>query len=213
MIFVKVANLAGIKDPISDINKTDISEMILKFYNGLSLEEIDYAFKMERYGFLGDKTEHFQLFNSDYVSTVLKKYKNWLKEKRITHNISLDSKEEQQEMSQEEKDNLVFGGCMNCFEQYKQDGRVLPGYAWVYDHLHELKLLPKHTKEFKAEILARANKAITETFDGAPLTYHVKEEISRYKQGKGVKSKCKQIILEDYFKELIKQDKHLKEIL
>lgn len=77
IMFTKIANLGGIKGEISEINKQDISKMILRRNKALSLEEIYFAFELERYGVYEEKTSHFQLFNADYVSTILNKYKKW----------------------------------------------------------------------------------------------------------------------------------------
>ena len=90
LIFTRVFNLSGFKGVIDDIHKQDIVEMILVKYKHFSIEEIDYAFRYDRYS--GDPIEHFQLFNSEYVAKVLKRYKDYIiqikKDNNISHSIS-----------------------------------------------------------------------------------------------------------------------------
>lgn len=74
IIFMKIANFSGLKGEIPDINKEDITELLMTRFPTLSLNEIQYAFKIDRYGYHGDPTQHFQLFNAEYVVRVLNKY-------------------------------------------------------------------------------------------------------------------------------------------
>ena len=93
-LFTRIANLSGIKEAISDINKSDIKELLLTHHSGLSIEEIDYAFKLDRYS--GEPTPHYGLFNAEFVAKVLKKYKIWLNEKRTTYNLPISLPQETQ---------------------------------------------------------------------------------------------------------------------
>lgn len=194
----------GIKEPISDINKQDIKEMILSRFPGLSLEEIDYAFKLERYNAYGEKTGHFQLFNAEYVSAILTKYKKWLNEKRVNHNLPLSKDEPKQELTQEEKDNIVYIGVLDCFSCYKQHKSIEAGKGYVYDYFFERKRLPKHTPEFKAEKLDQAQKEIEAEIKSQGITLQVKESLKSI-QPETVAVKCKEIILREYFDRVVKE--------
>ena len=83
LIFTVAANKLKIKDGILDENKEDIVELLLMNFKGLSLDEVAYAFKLERFGNLGNKTEHYQVFDTDYVGQVLRKYMEWKSKKRV----------------------------------------------------------------------------------------------------------------------------------
>ena len=66
------------------MNKQDISVMIKTRFRSLSFEELDYAFQLDRHGYHGDSTKHYQLFNAEYVAIIIKKYMKWKdKMKRI----------------------------------------------------------------------------------------------------------------------------------
>ena len=87
-MFTKISVLAGIKGEIDQFTKQDISKMILSTFKELSLEELHKAFELERYGVYDDKTDHFQLFDANYISQILKKYKKWKAKERLELNIS-----------------------------------------------------------------------------------------------------------------------------
>lgn len=204
MIFVKVSNISGIKEAISDINKQDIKEMILSRFAGLSLEEIDYAFKLERYGAYGDKTQHFQLFNSEYVSTVLNKYKKWLNEKRVNNNLPISEKEKPMELTEEEKELIVYTGVIGCFKTFEETKRIEAGKGWVYDFFFEKKRLPKHTDEFKASVMEKAKTELENEIKSGGINLQVKEALKNI-QPSGIAIKCKEIILREYFERLIEE--------
>lgn len=150
--FVKVANLAGIKEDIGDINKTDIAQMIALRFKSLSLEEIDYAFKLERYGSYPERTQHFQLFNAEYVSQILDKYKTWRHELRVSRNISIFGKTEVPslpEISESQKEEIVKLGLKRCYAHYQQHKNIPNGSIYLYDYLDEKNLMPidKPTKD------------------------------------------------------------------
>jgi len=74
IIFAKVSILSGFKGEIPDMNKKDITELLMTRFRGISLNELDFAFKIDRYGYHGNPTPHFQIFNAEYVARVLNNY-------------------------------------------------------------------------------------------------------------------------------------------
>lgn len=159
MICAKAANMLGIKEKINEINKADIREMVLTKFKGLSLEEIDYAFKLERYGEFETRTEHFQLFGAEYVSEVLNKYRKWLKS-TISENRILIEKKPESEITESEKRQLTFDLIVMAFEHFENYREIKPGTLAAYDALHKLGELPEHTEEFKKGIIERAKRRI-----------------------------------------------------
>lgn len=83
-IFAKTAILTGFKGEIPEINKEDITDLLFTRFSTISLNELSYAFKIDRHGYHGEPTPHYQLFNAEYVSKVLNKY---LQYKQIIKNI------------------------------------------------------------------------------------------------------------------------------
>ncbi|WP_333661563.1 hypothetical protein [Chishuiella changwenlii] len=84
------ATLRGVKDenmPQGEL-LDDISEMIrLRFWK-LSLEEIELALKLNRYGIYEEKSEHYQFINAELISEILNKYCKWKFKKANEHNLS-----------------------------------------------------------------------------------------------------------------------------
>jgi len=82
----KIATMSGIKNPIDNFTKQDIIRLIIRRYSLLSVAEIYKAFENERYGINQNKTEHFQLFDSNYISAVIDKYIDWRQNEKIKSN-------------------------------------------------------------------------------------------------------------------------------
>ena len=81
IIFTRIAVFTGLKDDIDPFVKQDMVNGLITSHRHLSIEEIDYAFCMDRDGMYGDPTPHYQFICREYVGIVLKKYMNWKLEK------------------------------------------------------------------------------------------------------------------------------------
>lgn len=130
----KICGLAGIKSEQDDFVIEDITRMIFYAYSDLTIEEIYKAFELERYGVYENKTEHFQLFNAEYISTVLKKYKAWKYNVKKQHNIS-PSMQNTTEISEEEKEAIVEKGVNRFYEEYKATKTIEDPSEYIFDHL------------------------------------------------------------------------------
>lgn len=140
LVFIQAASLSGIKGVIEQPVMDDLIKMIFISFPELSLEEVVKAFQMERYGDLTPKTEHFQLFNSDYVSTVLKKYKSWKVQMKKEHNIS---NVKEIEVNKEEIQTVKVAGIIDCYETWSETGKVEDIRFNVFDMLYSVGLIPK----------------------------------------------------------------------
>src|SRR5690606_23850972 len=147
-IFTKAANLAGFKNPISDINKNDIRQMVMTQYSGLSLEEIDYAFMYDRYS--GEPIEHFQLFNAVYVSKVLKRYKKYITQIKFDNNIPLSEPRNEKTYTEEEKAKIHEEYLLMVYDE------LIKNKYCDSAHLLWDKIRNKHGKRY--EILERLKK-------------------------------------------------------
>ena len=209
MIFTRASNLIGLKDPISNINKLDIVEMILSRYKGLSLEEIDYAFRLDRYS--GESVSHYQLFNAEYVGKVLHKYRVWLRTTRANNNLPLSQRKKPVELTEEEKQITVINGIVDCFEEFKVSKEIPVGRTWVYDYLYDKKLLPAHTSIFREKIRRNAIKQLHNEKnhvekDGRKIRAILREIQAGKKE---LKVRCKVLVLKEYFSRLIAQEKEI----
>lgn len=215
LIFTKASNLAGLKSSISEINKTDIREMILSNFKNLSLEEIDYAFRIDRYGTNGEPTPHYQLFNAEYVSMVLNRYKTWLRTIRGNYNLPIAKPAKEKALTEDEKTLIIVNGTIDCFEEFTANGYIPQGKAYVYDFLFEHGLLPKHTKRFREKIKRKAIKKRYQSRENPNVERrHVRSILLQIQNKKdGQKVRCKEIILETFFRKLIAQGKTIHDVL
>ncbi|MDB9801081.1 hypothetical protein OAB94_01765 [Flavobacteriaceae bacterium] len=198
LAFAQISLLNGFKTEIEKIHKADIMEMLLSKYKNISIEEIQEAFKMERYGKLGERVAHFQLFNSEYVSKVLDLYKKWLQDTKIKKNI-VNEQPKITEQSEDEKKTILYLGIMNCWDDFLKGNGIVDGYAWVYDWFFERGAFPKHTTDFKRGIDKRAISYVERQWQTAPKTMSVKNYLKEL-QGSGTMVViCKKIILSDLF--------------
>jgi hypothetical protein len=132
----KICGLAGIKTEVDQFVIEDITKMIFYAYSDLTIEEIYKAFELERYGVYENKTEHFQLFNSDYISTILKKYRVWKNNTKIHHNIN-EEKKSTSEISDEEKEKIIVAGVNRVFEEFRETKNIDGPTEYLFDFLVE----------------------------------------------------------------------------
>lgn len=218
---VKAAGHIGIKT-IDMPNKQDISRMILSSYNDLTLEEIYKAFELERYGNYDEKTEHFQLFNAEYVAAILKKYKNWKQTTKMQHNISPPSS--LPEITESKKEEILVNGIIRVFDEYETTGIMPEPNNYIFDDLYERKIIPDgNTPEIQAYYQKKYNQATAEIQKelktNVPLNKNenraIADELQKIIDNNSdkVAARVKKIILTEYFAKLIKEGKHIKDLL
>lgn len=207
-ILVKVIYLLGIKNPVSDIDKQDISEMILMAFKQLSLDEVDYAFKLERYGIYDSKTSHFQQFNANYVSEILNKYLNWKKNKLKNNNLN-EKENINMVIDEEENKKIMDGACERLKNEIKEQGFISSAYVHVYNYLNNIKKLPTDDN-YKSNILKKAKiiainevKSRDDRRGTKKLIQNIKDGFERNK----VAIIAKRLVLEDYFNKQIRIEK------
>ena len=210
MLFARISNLSGIKEPISQINKSDIGEMILMRFKGLSLEEIDYAFKLERYGVYDSKTKHYQLFDADYVSTILNKYKDWLKATRLNNNISISVKKlEEKKPTDGEKEAILEQGIERLYKEYKQSKTIPIAVSYLYDYLFKKGRI-NPTDQDKTRIKELAIKNLKPKTNNVIRALDVLKGKSMRKPTKiQIRNECKKLELIGYFEKLLKEESRL----
>lgn len=135
-MLIKIGTLAGIKNEIDSLVGQDIMRMILSTYADLTLEEIYKAFELERYGSFEDKTEHFQLFNADYIAKILKKYKNWKLNMKTHHDITSDAKR-LSEITESQKEQILINGVNRFYQEYQETKIIADPSEYIFDFLVE----------------------------------------------------------------------------
>lgn len=135
-MLIKIAALTGMKNEIDFLIGQDISKMIFSTYADLTIEEIYKAFELERYGSFEDKTEHYQLFNADYIAKILKKYKNWKLNMKIHHDITSDAKR-LSEITESQKEQILINGVNRLFQEYQETKKIADPSEYIFDFLVE----------------------------------------------------------------------------
>lgn len=223
LALTKICAYAGIKDEgLSSFDAEDIIKMILSAYNSLTLEEVYKAFELERYGVYKDKTQHYQLFNAEYVSAVLKKYNSWKQITKIEHNIQPENKIP--EMSDTQKKEIVNNGVLRVFNEYKETGIIAEPCTHVFDELYERgHIKGGETPALQAYYQKKYQQAQTEveaemkqeTAGSVADLRNIREELEKIQQGASEKIivRTKRIILSEYFDKLLKEKINVEELI
>lgn len=207
VMLIKIAMLSGIKNEINQNDAQDIIKMILRVFKTLSLEEIYKAFELERYGILGDKTGHYQLFNAEYVGFVLRKYQNWKIERKTSLNLeSCQEKIALPEKSSLEKEKIIEKHLFLVFNDLKKTG--FSDSSWLFFDELELSGKIKISKEKKISIYNSELKKYKKDYIAEEkkrrgvfakhLIKDLKKEIENGSKIVAVQNKCKAIVVSEY---------------
>lgn len=217
IVFTKLSAMAGIKSEMDFETKVDLLKFVKTQCNELSLEEIYKAFELERFHVYKEKTEHFGLFNTDYVASVLSKYKSWKQETKIQHNISSGSILQLPELSDSEKQNITIDGIVRVFNEFRDTEILSEPNAWIFDYLYRITLIRSASTPgeqfYYQKKYSQAQKEVEEELKIKPVkstteSKNLKNEIEKVIQGNSSKIllRCKKIILAEYFKNLISKE-------
>lgn len=176
-IITQHALLVGIQGRISPLQKEDILRLAASQFAYLSLEEIYKALQLERYGAYGEHTQHYQLVNATYLSQILAKYQDWIRQLRQTHRISTMPKEEVQERSSSGylSPERFAQNIHRAYQDYCQRGELPFFSEWLYLGLCRKGIIPPFTPDEQA--LMRAQYA-QEQRAKAPLRQLLKQTLS-----------------------------------
>ena len=139
--------LMQIKNPIDNFIKQDIIEMLGGYWSNLSFEELVKAFEMERFGVFENKTEHFQLFDCNYIAQILKKYQKWSREKKIELNISNEIAVQENKISEEDQFEIMSRAINEKYNYFLQNGSIEDPVIHIFSELIERKIIKIPTKE------------------------------------------------------------------
>lgn len=230
VVVLYLLNLLGVKAS----EDTRVHHMVCtKFINNnlknYTYQEIELAFEKyvlgEFYDQKGNKLLVTQQLNAVVMGNVMACYselkKNELDDYRRKRNeIIIKSREKKQDISEEEKKELVRKGVINCYDYYCEHDKIPTGYLYVYDVLYDLGYLEKDNEKKKSilslaksrvnrEIMSRVPRNIAERNDLKALVKQAKENllVSNYK------SKAKEISMEIFFNDLKNSNKKLTDLI
>lgn len=209
---ILVNNLSGIKEPMTDSVKSDIKDMFLMQFKELSFDEVTYAFRLERFGVYEERTKHYQLFDSEYVSKVLVKYKKWKTTKRRQHNLNQTKENtDLMNLTDVEKERIMLSAVERCRKEIKVDGKFTSIAHHVYDFMIETNRMRTPSNDVKKACFSMALRQQKEELSQKSTTnFLLNKQLKRAIEdlGKGdartIKI-AKTILLEDYFKTELKQ--------
>jgi len=219
VMFVEISILAGIKE-ITDENKRDIVKMILTACDDLTIEEIYKAFELERYGEYGQKTEHFQLFNADYIAKIIAKYREWKLQVKTQHNISLAELKEknEQKISEEEQKLIMDNAIKRLYHEFLDSGEVSIPCSYIFDEMYYREMfvgmdLPTYKRiaerEVKYEITSKKTASKFE-FNEVKETL---KNIESNDRNEKVLAHAKRLVIHDYFTRIKNENNNINDLL
>ena len=222
-IMGQISAFAGIKDVITNLDKVDIIRMIYNTYSDLTATEIIKAFELERYSQYEVKTEHFQLFNAEYVSTILKKYKQWRTNVKILHNLTA-GEVKTESVDQEAIDKILIEGIINRYDNYIVTKEMISPFSHLFDYLYEKNIIKKPTtpslESYYSKVNKRAEEQIREELvSKKSISREEKRDFARQfndvinKKSNDVLVRAKLIVLQDFFNDIYLNGKNLEKIL
>lgn len=218
ILWSKVCTLGGLKNEVDPFMVEDVNRMILSVYSDLTLEEIYKAFELERHGTYSEKTDHFQLFSAEYVSTIIKKYKSWRQTTKLQHNITPESTSKEPIITPEEQKIIMNGAICRLYDEFLVSGEISIPCQHVFDELYERKLFPEDTEykkkysiaKFQLEKELKAEKSVNRQ-----ERLKIQEALDNLNSEKNEKvlARAKQLVLKDYFTYLKSINQSIKELL
>ena len=201
---------SGVKGDITTDEVKEIKECIFMFFKALSLDEVAYAFKLERFGRSWLKTEHFQLFNATYVGNVLGNYVEWKKKVKIEHNIS--AKKDPNEPTEEQIRFLENRAVTKAIQLFEETQNVTSDYTHLYEFFLEKGFINPTNEEKKKyyedskEILEMELKELKPT--SREESKEIKNFLAGLQKNKNPKviSKSKELIVTAYFRKLRREN-------
>ena len=226
LLFTRIAALVGVKGEIDPLQKQEIWTAVFGRFSGLSFQEIYKAFQMDRSGDFGDVTEHFQFFDVSYVCTVLGKYRQWLQDTQRVHNINISQlPENQNTMTEEEKEANIQQWLINHFEEYKTTKAMPPLPVPIYEALQRRGTLKPYfatlTERDRQLMRSETDKQLrhqqaiakdNKEFATAKNLISLFQEGEADKEGKILRIK-QEVTLQFFYNWLITQGKELSEML
>lgn len=211
----QTATLMQIKNPIDQFIKQDIVNMLTGYWSVLSFEELIKAFELERFGAYEEKTEHFQLFDCNYISQVLKKYQKWKRKNKLEMNIT--NEKEVEPISEQEKSQIMIDAVNKKYSEYLNTNEVEEPFNHIFKELVEIGKIKIPTTE-TPKITEYYQKKLTDAHAQILREYGLKKSVDAIERNKNkaiidalinntenqdakakIEIRAKKLVLIDYF--------------
>lgn len=212
---VQTSTLMQIKNPIDQFVKKDIFNMLTSYWSILSFEELIKAFELERFGAYEEKTEHFQLFDCNYISQVLKKYQKWKRKNKLEMNIT--NEKEVEPISEQEKSQIMIDAVNKKYSEYLNTNEVEEPFNHIFKELVEIGKIKMPTSE-TPKIAEYYQKKLTDAHAQILREYGLKKSVDAIERNKNkaiidalinntenqdakakIEIRAKKLVLIDYF--------------
>jgi len=178
---VQTSTLMQIKKPIDQFVKKDIFTMLTGYWSILSFEELIKAFELERFGLYKEKTEHYQLFDCNYISQVLKKYQQWKRENKME--LKIEPLKNEIKMSDAEKQKIMIAAVNKKYSEYLTTNEIEEPFNHIFKELIEIGRIKMPTPETPKLEMYYQNK-LTEAHAQVLREYGMKKSIDAIERNK-----------------------------
>jgi hypothetical protein len=134
-------------------------------------------------------TNHFDRIRLGEIMNAYRQQKPKVKPLQIENTIS-----------EEEKLKILKKGVLRVYKEFLETGIVPNGSGHIYDILYDLKLLPGHTRDYREAVMKIAIRTLKSDAKKKGTPSEVKHALNEIKNKRGgIKGKCKEIILNQFF--------------
>lgn len=184
-----LARDVGIMREVEPYQKARFLQIIRKYYNTFSLNEITIAFELALVGELDEflpkgsdgkaDKNHYQQFSVEYITKIMNAYSR--KRNVIVHKILIELPEPKKEITREQKlhyENLILDRIAMIFLQYKYTGIFEPYFnetLYIKDLMkvgliNEVEVTKDDELKAIDSILVRASKGLLNKFTAENMT-------------------------------------------
>ena len=227
LMITKISGLAGINNEIDMATKSDLLRFIKTRCGDITLEEIYKAFELERYGEYPLKSNHYQLFGTEYFSQIIKKYRTWKYETKMHHNITKSDLvvASLPEISESQIKETLENGIIRVFNEFKQSKTIEYPFVHIFDELQDRGLIKGANtpilEKYYADKMEEAKKLIKKELEiekgnsNFIQRKNISREIEQLQQGNSNKIivTAKKIVLKEYFEKLIREEIEIESLL
>lgn len=212
-------NVLGVNGEDKTEHHTTLHKLINEAYFRFTYQEIKLAFEyyiQGKYSENGKPMLVTQQLNGVVFGKVMSQYEALKKSNEMdAYRAKLKQQSQSsKEISQQEKDEIVRNGVINCFNDWLKTKKIEPGYLWLYDHLDELGLLSFSPQEKKQRMLD-AKDYLQKRSTVEPDKYkrnQIKEALKNI-YSEPIVNKAKRLLVGDYFQSILSEFKHIKDFL
>lgn len=217
---VKIQKFLGCKKPLGEDAEDDLVSHLLEFFGDFTIAEINRSVKLAAAGELElDDNEHYERFGVLYLSKILKLYRR-IRNQVVAKYRKLELEKIQalnDKLSPEEIEIINWDGCLRRFEEFKKDKYCHDLGNATFNYLFKIGIFQKLNDADKSLLRDRALErmkivaAYSQNKNEKKVLFELVEQLITQNDSTDarLKSHMKNILLNDYFTQLISDGKEL----